>query len=216
MPKVIGYGEDALTYWALTEKLECVLKELDKSEPQKCLVIYRPSFGRRGGPDRAEFGEFDAILATPHKIYLVESKWDRSREIKWDRARENGIIKLREEQELRHKIFDWYFKNCRENDFNNWQSFIEKHQNEFSEEFKGKKKKIVHQKRNRLENSQLWKNLKYIINQLCRYGRGIGNIILFFKIEGSNPHITIDSQDLDFQLVTVDYPKNMWVRLHNR
>ena len=63
MFKIIGYGEDALTYWALTEKLEYVLEKLnDKSEPKNCVLYYRPSFGRG-----EYYGEFDAILSAKEK-----------------------------------------------------------------------------------------------------------------------------------------------------
>ncbi len=65
MSRLIGYGEDALTYWAITSRLGEILQILgDKSALTNVTVIYRPSFGRRGsiGPNappsqkRAEFG----------------------------------------------------------------------------------------------------------------------------------------------------------------
>jgi hypothetical protein len=68
--QIIGYGEDALTYWALTTKLQDILDKLDKTKADDCLVFYRPSFGRG-----MNIGEFDAILATPKTVYLIESKW---------------------------------------------------------------------------------------------------------------------------------------------
>ena len=71
MPKIIGYGEDALTYWALTKKLKYVLNELsDNSMPKNCVLYYRPSFGRGGG---GCFGEFDSILQTDNWLYLIEA-----------------------------------------------------------------------------------------------------------------------------------------------
>ena len=77
--KILGYGEDFLTFWAITKRLNEILSQLkDKTDPEKCTVIYRPSFGRRGGLRRSEFGEFDTIIVTPEKAYLVESKWDGS------------------------------------------------------------------------------------------------------------------------------------------
>src|SRR5512143_1712426 len=93
MSRIFGYGEDALTYWAVTSRLGEMLQALgDKSLPADATVIYRPSFGRRGsiGPTAtneqysAEFGEFDAILGTRQAVYLVESKWDSSSEIRDD------------------------------------------------------------------------------------------------------------------------------------
>ena len=78
--KLIGYGEDFLTLWALTKETDKILSKLDDDTPsESCTVIYRPSFGRAGGSmenQRAEFGEFDAILITNHTAFLIESKWD--------------------------------------------------------------------------------------------------------------------------------------------
>ena len=97
---MISYGEDALTYWALTKKLDLILEQLnDESNTEDCILFYRPSFGRRGGNKRAEFGEFDSILATPKTVFLIESKWGGSSELK------NGTIALRFEQIERHEIF---------------------------------------------------------------------------------------------------------------
>ena len=57
---ILGYGEDPLTFWALKSKLSNILEKLeDESEPSDCLIFYRPSFGRSGGAQRAEFGEFE-------------------------------------------------------------------------------------------------------------------------------------------------------------
>lgn len=189
MPRVIGYGEDALTYWALTRRLESILHELqDESIPSACLVAYRPSFGRRGGPDRAEFGEFDAILASPHSVYLVESKWDHSRNVK------HGVMTLRHVQELRHRIFLWYFRRWNRDRFPSWSSFVEKHGSEFSEEFGGKKIAPP--------ESKVSRNLEYVLNQLHSYSEEICNVLLFFKREGSFSPTRIPR---NFRLVTIDY-----------
>jgi hypothetical protein len=66
--------------------------------------LFRPSFGRRGGPNGSQFGEFDFILATPACLYLGESKWDKSFEIA---AR---TIDLRPEQTVRHSVFAEYYR----------------------------------------------------------------------------------------------------------
>lgn len=72
MTKIMGYGEDALTIWALKNKLSIILGAFnDQTDPKDCLVFYRPSFGRSGGSGSAEFGEFDAIVASKQKIYLI-------------------------------------------------------------------------------------------------------------------------------------------------
>ena len=192
MYRVIGYGEDALTYWALTEKIESVLQKLrDKSNPSDCLLIYRPSFGRRGGSGRAEFWEFDAIMATPQSVYLIESKWDGSSEIK------DGIIKLRSEQILRHRIFVWYFTRWKKDGFQSWSSFIERYESEFQKEFNGKK--IAPSK------SKLSRNLEYVINQLHDHSKERSNVLLFFNSEGSSSPTNIVPKD--FRLIIVDYQK---------
>ena len=128
MPTVISYGEDALTYWALTARTQDILDQLgDDSATEDALVIYRPSFGRhgkaRGGvglaTNRAEFGELDAILATSYAIYLVESKWHRSSEL------QDGALVLRDEQVRRHKIMGWYLQRWFEDKPGSWQAFLE-------------------------------------------------------------------------------------------
>jgi len=102
--KIYGYGEDALTFWALQNRLPQILAQLnDSSAPSECEIFFRPSFGRRGGPDRSEFGEFDFIILARECLYLGESKWDKSPELT-----DQGDIKLRDEQRLRHQLFAFY------------------------------------------------------------------------------------------------------------
>jgi hypothetical protein len=70
MSEFFGYGEDAFTLWALKNKKKMVLEKFnDKSAPSDCLNFYRPSFGRSGGKQSAEFGEFDAILVSLENVY---------------------------------------------------------------------------------------------------------------------------------------------------
>jgi hypothetical protein len=102
---VLGYGEDALTLWALTQRTEWIVSELDDpNPPSSCTLLFRPSFGRRGGPTSSQFGEFDFILASPTCLYLGESKWDLSPEIA-----ERTIV-LRQEQTERHTVFAEYYR----------------------------------------------------------------------------------------------------------
>ncbi len=126
--KVLGYGEDFLTFWAINKKLDRIFNQLkDKTDPEECIVFYRPSFGRKGGTIRAEFGEFDAIIVTPKTAYLVESKWDGS-----NASFKDNILKLEEVQIRRHKIFRWYHENWKKE---NWTEFIQKHDYEFRKDF---------------------------------------------------------------------------------
>ena len=63
MLKILGYGEDAFTLWALKHRISDILKSFhDRTAPSDCLIFYRPSFGRRSKEGSAVFGEFEAIL----------------------------------------------------------------------------------------------------------------------------------------------------------
>jgi len=107
--KVLGYGEDALTLWALTNKTKKVLCQLgDESSRDDLTLIYRPSFGRKGGANSSQFGEFDFILGTPKALYLGEAKWDKSPEIR--QAGRTNTMLLRPEQTTRHTVFKAYYE----------------------------------------------------------------------------------------------------------
>lgn len=112
MTKIYGYGEDSLTYLALKnmtlkENKQNILTAIgdDANNADKCLIFYRPSFGRGGRSKAAKYmlGEFDAILATPKAIYLIESKWDFNCN--------GGKIGLEPRQIVRHIIYQWYYDN---------------------------------------------------------------------------------------------------------
>lgn len=119
--EIIGYGEDALTLWAIKNKLNAILCELDDyGDTTKCKVFFRPSFGRRGGANSAQFGEFDFIILSEKRLYLGESKWDRSSENK------EGTLELRDEQKLRRAIFRRYVEAWMEGQFVTWNSFLQK------------------------------------------------------------------------------------------
>ena len=117
--EILAYGEDALTLWALQNKLPDFLRHFgDVSLKDDCKVLFRPSFGRRGGDESAQFGEFDFILLSPACIYLGESKWDRSSEVG-----RNGLITLRSEQELRHTLFRAYVEEWFAGQYSTWDAF---------------------------------------------------------------------------------------------
>jgi hypothetical protein len=107
---IIGYGEDALTYWAISLGLPKLLSCLFADEPsnlaraENCLVFYRPSFGRGNG-----FGEFDAILVTPGTVFLIESKWHPPNQ----KVPANVDVKLRQAQVNRHKTWKGHWDNWR-------------------------------------------------------------------------------------------------------
>lgn len=138
MTRVLAYGEDPLTLWALTQQLPLVLRQLDdRTAPAEVLVIYRPSFGRGGASKRSragrrsEFGEFDAILQSRAATYLVEAKWHRSGEI------QDGVVLLRDEQTDRHQVFRWLLESWRRMAPRSWADFRRRAVAEFEAKFEG-------------------------------------------------------------------------------
>ncbi|QDU09064.1 hypothetical protein [Gimesia aquarii] len=130
MVSIKCYGEDELTLAAVTKYLPGLLDELgDQTDPDKCLVFYRPSFGRSGGISGSSFGEFDAILATHECIYLIESKWIRS-------GNPEKRIPLKPNQVLRHEIFEWIKNKWKE--VQTWRDFKKKHSTGFENAFHSK------------------------------------------------------------------------------
>lgn len=129
--KVFAYGEDSLTFWALTRQLPAVLKRLgDSSSPEDARLFYQPSFGRGGSS--SVFGEFDAILATPAGIYLIEAKATTSTRFR------NPVIKLKEAQARRHEIFRWYLETWRQMRPDSWRAFTEQALDPFERKFEGR------------------------------------------------------------------------------
>ena len=186
--KVIGYGEDALTYWALTTKLKEVLQELgDSSKPAKTLLFYRPSFGR----GRNCFGEFDAILGTPNAVYLIESKWQGSAE--YNRA--SHLISIECVQKQRHRIFRWYLTQWRNSVGVSWAEFREKYSNRFTKRFEDKS--IPHGK------SNLAKSLQEVLGQLADFDGPVTDVCLFFKSSETDPTPTVKPSH--FQCVEMFY-----------
>ena len=196
MCKILGYGEDALTLWALKHRTSCILKSFqDQTAPSDCLVFYRPSFGRRGGEESAEFGEFDAILVSSENIYLIESKWDNLSRFN------NGRITIRTEQKMRHLIFSWYLTHWDKKYFNDWKNFVKEQINDFQKKFP--KKKIAP------AGSLLATNLQFILTMLQKHcgqfssERNIKNVLLFlFNEKMSTPPTGISK---GFKLISIDY-----------
>lgn len=195
MIKIFGYGEDALTLWALKNQSHRILQTFgDKSVPKDCLVFYRPSFGRSGGQGGAEFGEFDAILASKENIYLIESKWDNHR------FSNQTELTLRPEQTVRHEVFRWYLSNWSDKYENDWKAFsVDKGAN------------FVAGKKIAPSGSLLAMNLQHILSQLhehcpiCANKENVKNVLLFFQSSASNPPKKISE---DFTIVPIEYESN--------
>lgn len=196
MDRILGYGEDAFTIWALKHRMSTILKSLkDESDPSDCIAFYRPSFGRRGGQKSPEFGEFDAVIASPKNIYLIESKWDFLFPTK------NVKITLEKKQLLRHEILSWYITYWDKNYLNNWDNFVKENESNFKKKFNGKPIAI--------SESLLAINLEFVLETLQKNCKvysckgNVKNVLLFFynKKINSPPHKVPKS----FALVAVDY-----------
>jgi len=193
MTELLGYGEDALTLWALKHRVSDILQEFDdKTRRSDIYIFYRPSFGRQSKKSSAVFGEFDAIIASPQNIYLIESKWDNLAKFI-----EEKLI-LRREQTLRHEIFAWYLTHWKAKSANDWAQFEKEQRDNFH--FKGKK--IAH------AGSLLATNLEFVLNKLLDHCRNfssennIKNVLLFFYKGTSKPFFEVDRA---FKLVPIDY-----------
>jgi hypothetical protein len=194
---IIGYGEDALTLWALKQRISKILNKFqDKTSVSDCLIFYRPSFGRHSKANSSVFGEFDAVIASKGNIYLIESKWDNLSEFN------NEEFTLREEQTLRHKIFSWYLTHWSKKYSDNWQSFISEHQ----KDFKIKNKTIAP------KDSLLSRNLEFILNKIHEHCKvvsenNIKNVLLFFyDSEKSKPPTKTNDA---FKLIPINYEKEI-------
>jgi len=191
MSRIFGYGEDALTLWALKNKLSVILNAFnDPSDPEDCVVFYRPSFGRSGGNLSAQFGEFDAIVASKQAIYLVESKWDNN-----SRFDKKEVV-LRSEQVLRHQLLKWYI--------NNWDlTYSAENWDKIREKQGSISYKVIPPK-----TSLLAKNLQFILTNLIgNLSSGdkviVENVLLFFYNHAcSKPPAQVNG---DFKIVPIEY-----------
>jgi hypothetical protein len=167
MAEILFYGEDGLTYLALTCQLGHVLESLgDRTPINNSLLCFRPSFGRSGGATRSEFGEFDAILATPQAVYLIESKWDGSPQIR------NGYVVLAGRQYLRHQIFRWLRTQWGDDRQRTWAAFYPECSEQFANAFQRKPLGA--------SGTTLACNLEYYLNRLAGYGRNTRDVLLLF------------------------------------
>uniref|UniRef100_UPI004055D2F4 hypothetical protein n=1 Tax=Candidatus Electronema sp. TaxID=2698783 RepID=UPI004055D2F4 len=179
----IGYGEDALTLWALKEKFSEILMLIgDNSEPNSCKIFYRPSFGR----GRSGFGEFDFIILADQVIYLGESKWNKSSE-----KNKNGPVMLRDEQIKRHDLFVFYFEKWASGEYASWDDFQEQEQEHLAHSIPD-------------ANSLLAKNIKNIFDIIKKHYVSqphLKNVLLFLH----NGEIESEVECEEFKVVPIDY-----------
>ncbi len=196
--EILAYGEDAITLWALKNKLPAILHTLkDSSEPLKCQLFFRPSFGRSGGENSPQFGEFDIIILSEKCIYLGESKWEKSSE-----HIQEGVLDLRSEQLIRHDIFRFYVEEWAFGIYSNWGDFEREGKRKLQQ--KGIHKPIAPE--GRLLTANLRTVLK-IIKQHFVILPPITNVLLYL-----HQRVTIESlpqkAGRDFIIVPLDYSKD--------
>ena len=218
--KVYAYGEDALTLWAIKSKLPEILKQLNggKDEAEEvvtdCKIFFRPSFGRG-----KNYGEFDFIILANDKLYLGESKWDRSLIKFEDKSKKK--LKLDAPQNMRHKIFSWYVDKMK--NIEDWSAFNEKDKADFNSAHPGKTIPGT--------DTVLAKNLMTVLGMILNSKiekLKIKNVFLYFyntedveKSPKKKPAKTLEilngikqqqqeshnSENEEFQIVTMDYSK---------
>jgi len=118
--KLYAYGEDGMTLWALCHKLDVILSAVnDSSDPEGCLVFYRPSFGRAS--NQGSFGEPDFVMCSQRAVYLGESKWHFS---SWAK-RSDGLrgFDLRP-YALRQATLKFYISEWLKQRPSSWQAFV--------------------------------------------------------------------------------------------
>jgi hypothetical protein len=202
--KLYGYGEDALTLWALKTKLPEILEALKDNSPlSECELFFRPSFGRRGGKNSSQFGEFDFIILARDRLYLGESKWDKSPEVT-----DSGTIELREEQTLRHRLFEFYIQEWAFGQYTGWGEFVTAASPRALEKF---------QKPLAPKESLLANNLKSVMGIIRDHFSPIKpqkpriqNVLLY--LYGSSKEKPIPNKvksKLKFQVVPIKYPSDM-------
>jgi hypothetical protein len=200
--RMLGYGEDSLTLWALQNKLDAILQAPDNAScAQDCTVFYRPSFGRSGGNTSPQFGEFDFIILANTYLYLGESKWARVA-----KKSDYPTVKLAEWQITRHRLFDFYVKFWASGNYATWEEFSAKASVELRK--CGIKKPVAP------AGSLLAENLQAILemiqghyssppetkNVLLYLHRGVSQEKLPQSVNGN-----ADDGDADFVVVPIDY-----------
>jgi hypothetical protein len=198
--QIFAYGEDALTLWALQNKLTLILQTLgDDSDPAQCQIFFRPSFGRRGGEQSAQFGEFDFIVLATSAIYLGESKWPYSSEQVVD-----GILKLRDEQMVRHDLFKFYIEEWAFGNHDSWHDWTVTAKDKLGA--LGIKKPLAP------ELSRLAANLQVILRLIReRYAAvpPVHNVLLFLHSGAVSTHIPVGA-GTDFEVVPIDYSEGVF------
>jgi len=203
-PPILGYGEDALTLWALSEKLTEILEPDDSINNPLCKIIYRPSFGK---DKNYGFGEFDFIILSDNFVYLGESKWDNTPH----EEQNESLKKLEGNQQNRHFVFQAYLDSSYETNpkgISNWQTLSQKVNQKlekilYTNVDENKNKKEYHKYACKT-NSLLYCNLARIlksIHEIYPERPTIINRIIFFNASNKNNF----TQTPKFEIISVNY-----------
>lgn len=193
--EILAYGEDALTLWAIQNKLPAILHGLgDSSASSQCQVFFRPSFGRSGGNRSSEFGEFDFIVLSSQRLYLGESKWDRSSE-----PTTSGLLALRPEQQRRHDIFKFYVEEWAFGSYLSWRDFRLK-----------AKSKLKDNKPIAPKGSLLAANLQTVLGIIRKHFSTLPDIrnVLLYLHRGADLSQLPRRAGKDFEVVSIDYSES--------
>jgi hypothetical protein len=194
MTMIIGYGEDALTFWALSHRMPDILQALDDdTAPNAAVVFFRPSAGRgeRGGAEvrRSLFGEFDAIIGTRIGVYLVEAKWHRSTGVR------GGRVKLADVQHRRHEIFATYLEL--------WRAATPAAQSDWATFAGGARATFEgrHDGWRLVESDISTANIRFILEHLTDCGPRVENVLLFIGKAGT----PVPTAPAKFRRVALEY-----------
>lgn len=198
---VLGYGEDALTLWAINHRLQTILEELhDSCDPSECQAFFSPSFGRGGREGNPRFGEFDFIILSESCLYLGESKWDG-----FSGKVYKSALKLLENQTLRHECFRQYVNQWLGADSPTWQEFAGQAKIELSG---GISKPLPP------AGSRLARNLETVLDRIKEHfllsggGKPAMVDVLLYFLKGQAPAGSPRRTSDGFELVYVDYSED--------
>lgn len=191
---IYGYGEDALTLYAMTKGFPLFLDQLqDKTPSDRAVIYFRPSFGRRSPNPKVTpsvFGEFDAIVVTERATYLVEAKWNNSTEL------QETTLTVADRQRRRHEIFRWYHDQWQQIEPLPWADFRSRNKASFEARFPGLTIPTA--------GTTLAKNLEYILTSVSRQNVPLVDVLLFTTVHDTIRPTAVDPPS--FKLVVMHAP----------
>lgn len=193
MPTFHGFGADALTLSAITNRLPELLRSLgDDSNPDAAVVFFQPSFGHKGMSKkvtdlgRIEFGQLDAIVGTAKAVYLIDGLTEKSPEVR------NTLVEFDRVRQYPHVIFRGYRDAWQEQKPEQWLSFEAHNEASFRAKFP----------RNKLApfGSEIASTLEFVLTSLQDCGPELVDVVLYHRREDTQqqPHEMIPNR---FRLV---------------